>query len=268
MQLAAAVLVLSLAWPYYGIRGEPLPWPATAGVIGGVALLLATLAGHRWWWRVIHLCFTPLAWGVLQLAIAPGWFLLSFVLLALVYRGAASGQVPLYPSSRATVAAISGITAELPRMHLLDLGAGIGSVVVALARRRPDCHTTGIENAPASWLLGKLRARRLPNCDFFWGDLWHAELARFDVVYAYLSPAPMAVLWTKIRGEMRAGGLFISNSFPVPDVEPSFVVEVNDPRDTRLYCYRIAPDPCSVSRPARPDAGRQTAEPAGNEKLC
>ena len=40
---AAAFAVLSLAWPYFVIRNETLPWPQTALVIGAVALLMDKL---------------------------------------------------------------------------------------------------------------------------------------------------------------------------------------------------------------------------------
>jgi hypothetical protein len=133
LQLAATLAVLSLAWPYYGIRNEDLPWPQTAFAIGGVAVLFATLSRQPWWWRLMHAFFAPLAWSVSRLAIDPGWFLLSFCLLLLVYRGALTGQVPLYFSNRRTAAAIAELTADLREMRFLDLGAGIGSVLIPLA---------------------------------------------------------------------------------------------------------------------------------------
>jgi hypothetical protein len=43
-----------------------------------------------------------------------------------------------------------------------------------------------------------------------------APLAGQDVVYAFLSPAPMKQLWAKAQAEMTPGSLFVSNSFPVP----------------------------------------------------
>jgi hypothetical protein len=43
LQFSALIFVLSLAWPYYGLRNEELPWPETAFAIGAVALLIATL---------------------------------------------------------------------------------------------------------------------------------------------------------------------------------------------------------------------------------
>ena len=48
LQFAAVMVVLSLAWPYYGINGEPMPWPALAAAIGIVALLLASVTRQPW----------------------------------------------------------------------------------------------------------------------------------------------------------------------------------------------------------------------------
>ena len=238
VQFAALLAVLSLAWPYYGLRNEPLPWPETAIVIGVIALLIARLTRQPWWWRVIHALFAPLAWGVVQLAIDPGWFLLLAILLLLVYRGALSGQVPLYFSNSNTAAALAELTAKRSPLRFLDLGAGVGSVLRPLAMARPDASFSGIENAPATWLAGRLRTAGLANCDWRWGDIWQARLADYDVVYAFLSPAAMPALWQKVEKEMPPGSLFISNSFAVPDVEASEVIEVDDARQTRLYCYR------------------------------
>ena len=238
LQCTAAFAVLSLAWPYYGIRNEPLPWPETAFVIGGVALLIASLTRQPWWWRLIHALFAPLAWGVAALAIDPGWFLLAFILMLLVYRGAVTGRIPLYLSNSATAAALAELMAERSATRFIDLGAGIGSVLLPLAKARPGAQLTGIENAPATWLIGYLRTARLPDCHWRWGDIWQHDLAPYDVVYAFLSPQPMLQLWAKVTREMAAGSLFISNSFPVPGVEASAIIDIDDDRQTRLYCYR------------------------------
>lgn len=238
LQLAALLAVISLAWPYYGMRNEELPWPETAFAIGAVALLIATLSRQPWWWLSIHALFAPLAWGVTQLAIDPGWYLLIAILLLLVYRGALSGQVPLYFSNTDTAAALAELTKDRLHLRFLDLGAGVGSVIRPLAIARPDAEFTGIENAPATWLIGRLRVARLGNCAWQWGDIWQARLADYDVVYAFLSPAPMPTLWKKVSAEMPPGSLFISNSFAVPGIEASAIVELDDARQTRLYCYR------------------------------
>ena len=62
-------------------------------------------------------------------------------------------------------------------------------------------------------------ACRPPRClgsqsvDWRWGDLWQAPLADAEVVYAFLSPAPMAALWEKVRAEMRPGTCSSATAF-------------------------------------------------------
>lgn len=239
VQFAATFTVLSVAWPFFVLRNEALPWPATSLAIGALALFIARIARLPWWWQIIHTAFAPLAWGVHSLSIDPGWFLLAFIVLLLVYRGALTGQIPLYLSNKETVAALLQLTPDSPGLKFIDLGAGIGSTILPLAKARIDGQFAGVENAPATWLLGYLRTFRLRNCHWHWGNIWEAHLSDYDVVYAFLSPAPMPALWAKAQREMQPGSLLISNNFPIPGVETSNVIEIDDPRQTRLYCYRL-----------------------------
>ena len=238
LQGAAVILVLSLAWPYYGWTAEAMPWRQTSLLIGAVALALATISRQPWWWRLIHAGFMPLVWATQRLAIDPGRFLLAFLLLLLVYRGALSGQVPLYLSNRQTVAALADLLAERGPCRFIDLGAGLGSTAVPLADALPEHHFTGYENAPLTWLAGRLLGLGRPNLDWRWDDLWQARLGDYDVVYAFLSPAPMARLWDKVQAEMKPGSLFVSNSFPVPGATPERIIDVDCVPARPLYCYR------------------------------
>ena len=239
LQGAAVILVLSLAWPYYGLQGEAMPWLESSLAIGALAFIFATLSRQPWWWRLIHAGFMPLVWATNRLAIEPGWFLLGFIVLLLVYRGALSGQVPLYLSNRQTVERLAEILHMRGPCRFLDLGAGGGSTTVPLADWLPDSHFTGYENAPLTWLVGRLLSLGRPNLSWRWDDLWQAPLGEFDVVYAFLSPVPMPELWQKAKAEMQPGSLFISNSFPVPGEVPSRVIEVDCTPPRPLYCYEI-----------------------------
>lgn len=239
LQGAAVICVLSLAWPYYGWQAEAMPWLQTSLAIGALALIFATLTRQAWWWRLMHAVFMPLIWLTHSLAIDPGWFLLAFVLLLLVYRGALSGQVPLYLSNRETVAALAELLGEENPGRFLDLGAGVGSTVVPLADCWPDWQFTGVENAPLTWLAGWLLGLGRPNVHWRWDDLWQARLGEYDVVYAFLSPTPMPDLWRKAQAEMRPGSLFVSNSFPVPGMAPTRIIEVDCSPPRPLYCYRM-----------------------------
>jgi hypothetical protein len=230
LQGAAVILVLSIAWPYYGFQAAAMPWRETSLAIGAAALLFATLSRQPWWWRVMHTAFMPLVWFTHNLAIDPGWFLLAAILLLLIYRGALTGQVPLYLSNRQTVAALAELLTERGPTRFLDLGAGIGSTTVPLA---------GYENAPLTWLAGFLLSRGRPNVSWRCKDLWQADLGDYDVVYAFLSPAPMPRLWEKVSAEMKPGSLFVSNSFPVPGRAPDRMIEVDCTPPRPLYCYQL-----------------------------
>ncbi|MDR1934375.1 MAG: class I SAM-dependent methyltransferase [Candidatus Accumulibacter sp.] len=239
LQCAAVFIVLSLAWPYYLLRQQALPWLESSLLIGVLAFLLASLSGQYWWWRIIHASFAPAVFLFSGLDIAPEWYLAAFVLMFLVYRGALTSQVPLYLSSREATQALAGFLAGVPARKIIDLGAGTGSVVRGLAGMREDLQVFGVENSYLPWTVGFLRTAGIGNCHWTLGSFWRVSLADYDLVYAFLSPAPMSRLWLKAKAEMRPGAWFISNSFSVPGIEAASEIEVDDARKTRLYCYRL-----------------------------
>lgn len=220
-------------------------WPLVGAQAGLAAAAALALRSARWW-LPIHLAFLPLAVAALQLGIAPVWYLAAFVLLLLVYWTSFRTQVPLYLSNRRTAAAVAGL---LPagRLRLLDIGAGIGSLLRPLARARPEGRFTGVELAPAPWLIGRLLCAPLPNIDWQRADLFALPWADYDAVYAFLSPVPMPTVWAKAVAEMRPDSVLISNSFAVPGVQPESIADVGDRRGTQLYVYRL---------PGPPNAGR------------
>ena len=102
---------------------------------------------------------------------------------------------------------------------------------------RPDCRLEGIESAPAPYALSLLLSRRQPTIALARGDFFAISWGGYDLVYAFLSPVPMTAVWRKASAELSPGALLVSNSFPVEDVEPEQVIDVDDRRRTRLYCY-------------------------------
>jgi len=225
---------------------------ARTGFVGGLWPLVATqaliAASSAWmlrsarWWLPMHLGFLPavvLAHGLTrQLGLHPAWYLAAFVLLLLIYWTSFRTQVPLYLSNRATAQTVGHLLPTGPA-RMLDIGAGTGSLLRPLAQARPDCQFTGIELAPAPWLLGRLLAAGASNIDWRRNDLFAPSWADYDVVYAFLSPVPMPAVWAKAQAEMKPGSLLVSNSFAVPGIDPEQRIEVTDRRGTQLYLYRI-----------------------------
>ncbi len=233
--LALAILLAHTA------RLELWQFPLALALLQGLSsALIALWQRAPRWWLPIHLAFAPLAVVVHGFAIPPGWFLGAFLLSLLVFWRTDRSQVPLYLSNRRTAAALAALL-PVTAARVIDLGCGDGRLLRHLAAARPDCSFVGIEHAPLPWLLARLRSRGVDNLTVRRGDFWPEPLQAYDLVYAFLSPAPMPRLWRKALAEMAPGALLVSNSFAVPDVAPDRVIEVDDRRATCLYLYTPRP---------------------------
>lgn len=239
-QLGAFFAVLFALAPAAGWLGVELSLQEAVFLQGLVAAGAGLALGLAWWWLPINLLFAPAVIMQLSSGASPSWYLAAFLLLLLVYGGVARSGVPLYLSSRRAWRAVAAHLPEQPGFRFVDLGSGLGGVVAHLGRRRPDGDFLGIEAAPLPFALGWLRARATGrNCRIEWGSFWALDLAQADVVYAYLSPRPMSEVWRKVYAEMRPGTLFISNTFAVPGIAPSEILQLDDLHRSKLYVYRL-----------------------------
>jgi SAM-dependent methyltransferase len=224
--LARAGLLQSWAMP---------SWLGVSLVQGAWAALLSWRAGLASWWRPIQFLFPPALLLARQaadaLALPPGAFLAVFLFLLMLYWSTFRTQVPYYPSGRRVWDAVAGQLPAGRPLRVIDIGSGLGGLVLDLARRRPDCELSGIELAPLPWLASRLRAwaARSP-ARFLRGDYDSLDFGHYDVVFAYLSPAAMGALWRKAEAEMRPGSVLISYEFAIPGREPDLRVLTTDSR--------------------------------------
>lgn len=236
-QLLGGATVLALA---QGLLPELWRVPlGLAAIQGGAAAVASRALKAPAWWLPIHLAFMPLVVLASRLDLNPAWYLAAFLGLLAIFWRTDRSRVPLYLSNQTTAAAVARL---LPTGHCqaADLGCGSGGLLKFLARTRPDGDFLGIEHAPLPWLWARVSTRGLANCHIRYGDFWQHPLDRYDLIYAFLSPAPMARLGAKAAAEMRPGAWLVSNSFPVPGREPDRILDLADRRRTRLYCYRAA----------------------------
>jgi len=227
-----AVGLIALVYP------KLFAWPLAVACIQGS---FAAFSSHKLdappWWLPIHVVFIPLVVLASDLGLHPGWYLAAFLTLLLIFWRTDQSRVPLYLSNGQTAAAVAALLPPTP-CQVIDLGCGNGTLLNMLAHQRPDCQFVGIEHAPLPWLWAKVATLRRANCRVRYGDFWQQHLGKFDLVYAFLSPAPMPRLWAKAKAEMGATAILVSNSFVVPEVAPDHVVAVPDRRATQLFCYR------------------------------
>lgn len=226
-----AALVLSAGW------SKGFAWQ---GVEALLAVLGGLLIGLASWWIIINALFVPALSMALAADIPPYWALGAFSLMTLVYWGVGHTQVPLFLSSDTAARALLQLLPAAPRPRFLDLGCGDARLLARLAAVRRDGRFEGIEYAPLPWLAGWLRLLKSGlRCSVRWGNFWRRDLSGYDVVYAYLSPVPMARLWAKARREMRPGTVLVSNTFPVPGADAGEIIALDDDWGGCLYLYRM-----------------------------
>lgn len=237
-QLAAFPLMLLAV--YLLARAGARPSYFTAAVAQG--LFAAMLSGWRRlarWWLAIQLLFPLAVLGASSVNLPPWVFLVVFLFMLVLYWSTFRTQVPYYPSGRA---AWEAVAAQLPQgrpVAVIDIGSGLGGLVLDLARRRPDARVSGIELAPLPWLASWLRARLSGSrAAFLRGDYEKLDFAAYDAVFAYLSPAAMTALWRKARREMRPGSILMSYEFAINESAPDLSVYLPDTGRT-LYIWHF-----------------------------
>ena len=206
--------------------------------VAGLAVGFGWLMGLAPWWLAINAVFVPALSFGLSLEISPLWALAAFIGLILVYGAIWKSRVPLFFTSSRTLGALRTLLPQGP-IRFLDAGCGDARVLTRLAAERPEGRFEGVEQALVPWLMARVRCRlSRGSCAVSRGDLWAADLSRYDVVYAYLSPAVMPEFWVKAKREMRPGTLLVS-AFAVPGAAPSESVDVGDAVRTRLNVWRM-----------------------------
>lgn len=239
-QLLALLGVVATLVLLKQVAGWRLPlWPA-ALLQGVLAAGLGHWLGLRRWWLALNFAFVPALLAVQAREWPAWWFLGAFVLLLLVNWNSLREQVPLYLSGALTRRRLSQRLAGLPAgFRFVDLGCGLAGTLVQLARDYPQARLVGVETAPLVFLCAWLRCLPYRNCRVRYRSLWREALEPYDVVYCFLSPAPMARLWQQARAQMRPGTLLISNSFAIPQVPAQEVIELHDWRHSRLLLWRL-----------------------------
>lgn len=238
LQCAAFPITLSAVY-LLARAGVPLSLAGVALVQGAAASLLAWWRKLAPWWLAIELLF-PLALLQAQtLAISPLLYLAAFLFLLALYWSTFRTQVPYYPSGRRVWDEVARLLPPGRDLRVIDIGSGLGGLVLELAARRPASRIEGIELAPLPWLVSRVRARLAGSgAHFLRGDYEQLDFAHYDAVFAYLSPAAMSALWRKAACEMRPGTILLSYEFLITEKQPDISI-VPTGRGPSLYVWHF-----------------------------
>ncbi len=246
--IIAAIMVGGRIVPGSGLAGL-----ASFYVIAGLAAAAIGYAalGFSRVWIAATLAGPGLALASLGLGFNPAFYAVLMLMALGIFAGALGpSRAPLFLTSRRAALCVARLARRAGASQLADLGAGTGIASFSLARALPQCRVVAVEASPMLWLMLRVRAfalglssargHRSPGrVQVVGGDLFKLDLARFDLVYAFLSPAAMEPLVKKARREMRQGTLLVSNSFWSPDAPGARMIRLRDARRTELFVYRF-----------------------------
>ena len=218
---------------------QPSLWQLVL-IQGGIAAVFSLAWRQPAWWPPLHFGFFPAILLTHELDV-PAWvYLAAFLLLVLFYWSTFRTRVPLYLSDRKAWRAVEALLPETQAFSFIDLGSGLGGVPFHLESRFPNGRFYGTEIAPAPWLISRVRAwLKRSRVGFMRRDYAALDLADYDVVFAFLSPAAMPGLWQQAQAQMRSGSLFISLSFTVDGRQPDQVVALAEGARHTLYAWRM-----------------------------
>lgn len=204
-----------------------------------VAASFSFLRGMDWWWHIIQFVFPILVLIFLFAEIPSIYYFIIFIVLAMLYWSTFATQVPYFPSKASLVPALLSILPPHKSLCFVDIGSGLGGLLIRLSHIRDESLFFGLEIAPLPWLISYFRGRICRSqAHFILGNYESLNFGDFDVVFAYLSPAVMPAIWQKALSEMKEGSLLLSYEFIIPDVMPDLRINII-PDDPILYVWRI-----------------------------
>jgi SAM-dependent methyltransferase len=204
---------------------------------------LAAIFTTRWmrdsWWRLINFFFPFMIYGAFSLHLPKELYLAGFLFIACFFWTCFKTQVPFYPSSRAVWERVRESLPNARPLHVMDIGCGLGGLLLNLEKRNSKLKLSGIENAPLPWLISAVRKwLNKSKINFILGDYNSLDFVKYDVIFAYLSPAAMVNLYLKAIMEMRPNTLLISHEFEIPGITPYRILTENE-SESPTYIYFI-----------------------------
>lgn len=237
--LMAHIVVSALFYFFLQLFKFPISLLAGVALYACAVTFFSLFLGLDWWWLPIQFFFPFLTVVFLLINIPPKFYLIGFVVLASLYWTIAKTRVPYFPSKAELVPIVLNQLPKNRPIKFIDVGSGLGGLLMKLALVKKDSQFVGVEIAPLPWLISYIRGKiSRSSVRFLLRNYEQENFAQYDVVFAYLSPAAMPDLWQKARKEMKAGALLMSYEFVIPDVPPDLCVNIatNDPI---LYIWRI-----------------------------
>lgn len=177
---------------------------------------------------------------MMSLAIAA---LAIFLATSIVWFCFSVGIPPMPSSPKVCRAMVDAVCDARGNGPIIDLGSGLGTLAIALARRYPQRQVIGYEVSWVPWFaaMALKRLLRLDNLTFRRQDFLHAPWPADAVLLCYLFRSCMQQIEHKLEREGCRPVLLISNTFALPACRPERTIRLRDLYRTHIHVYRWPP---------------------------
>jgi len=152
------------------------------------------------------------------------WAVMIYLAIAVLYRmlnlpffifPSISGPVYL-PSSHQNVERMIELAQVKKGERAIDIGAGDGRLVIALAKAGADA--LGVELNPSMVEVAEasIAASGVQHARVEWQDFWNVDFSKYDVVTLYGFPSTLKDLEKKLQLELKPGARIVANHYPLP----------------------------------------------------
>jgi hypothetical protein len=186
--------------------------------IGLMAGVMSYMIHLPVWWQRINSCFafTILIFYSLHL---PGWmYLIAFIAMTGLYWNTLVTRVPYYPSNQLVWEAVGKLLPD-QQCRVLEIGSGLGGFSRYISKHHAHVQCLGLETAPIPWLASMVLSKlERAKCSFQRKNYEDEDFSKYDLIFAFLSPAVMQSLYLKAEQELNPEAKIISYMFAWPEV--------------------------------------------------
>lgn len=175
-------------------------------------------------------------------------WIIGAISLAGLHLPALWTHVPYYPTPFQSYQTIASLVPE-DAISFADLGCGTGKLLQYVCSSKKVSKLYGYEISIFPYIIAKFRSLLQNKIKIRFCSFWSINWNQFDVIYCFLSPAPMSKVSEKFNREAKNGALLISNTFELPvtaDTNIVFIKEIDAAqlemkdkiRGTSIFLYK------------------------------